>query len=94
VELIEGHLTPDHIHMCLSLPPKYSIAFVMGFLMGKSAVVIHRSVLGKKRVSGLHFWARGYCVSTVGLGQEAIHNYIREQGKSEKEQLELEFDDE
>ena len=57
VELLEGHLMPDHIHMCLSVPPKYSIAFVIGFLKGKSAVLIHRTVLGKKRVSGLHFWA-------------------------------------
>jgi putative transposase len=93
VELIEGHLMPDHIHMCLSVPPKYSIAFVIGFLKGKSAVLIHRTVLGKKRVSGLHFWARGYCVSTVGLDEETIRNYIREQEKSEKKQLELEFDD-
>ena len=54
VELIEGHLMPDHIHMCLSVPPKYSIAFVIGFLKGKSAVLIHRTVLGKKRVSEYH----------------------------------------
>jgi putative transposase len=94
VELIEGHLMPDHIHMCLSVPPKYSIAFVIGFLKGKSAVLIHRKVLGKKRVSGLHFWARGYCVSTVGLDEETIRNYIREQEKREKQQMELEFDDE
>jgi len=69
VELIEGHLMPDHIHMCLGVPPKYSIAFVIGFLKGKSAVLIHRKILGQKRVSGLHFWARGYCVSTVGLDE-------------------------
>jgi putative transposase len=93
VGLVEGHLMPDHIHMCLSLPPKYSIAFVIGFLKGKSAVLIHRTILGKKRVSGLHFWARGYCVSTVGLDEESIRNYIREQEKSKKRQLELEFDD-
>ena len=60
---------PDHIHMCLSVPPKYSIAFVIGFLKGKSAVLIHRTVLDQKRVSGLHFWARGYCVSTAGLDE-------------------------
>ena len=71
---------------------EYSIAFVIGFLKGKSAVLIHRTVLGKKRVSGLHFWARGYCVSTVGLDEETIRNYIREQEKSEKKQLDLEFD--
>ena len=94
VELLEGYLMADHIHMCLSVPPKYSIAFVIGFLKGKSAVLIHRKVLRKKRVSGQHFWARGYSVSTVGLDEETIRNYIREQEKSEQEQLELELDDE
>jgi putative transposase len=93
VELIEGHLLPDHIHMCLSVPPKYSIAFVIGFLKGKSAVLIHRTVLDQKRVSGLHFWARGYCVSTVGLDEETIRKYIRDQEKNEKKQMELEFND-
>ena len=94
VELLEGHLMPYHVHMCLSVRPKYSIAFVIGFLKGKSAVLIHRTVLKQKRVSGLHFWARGYCVSTVGLDEETIRNYIREQASNEKQQLDLEFDDE
>ena len=94
VELLEGYLMPDHVHMCLSVPPKYSIAFVIGFLKGKTAVLIHRTVLKQRRVSGLHFWARGYCVSTVGLDEETIRNYIREQESNEKEQLDLEFDDE
>jgi putative transposase len=67
---------------------------VIGFLKGKSVVLIHRTVLGKKRVSGLHFRAKGYCVSTVGLDEETIRNYIREQEKSEKRQMDLEFDDE
>ena len=93
VELLEGHLMPDHVHMCLSVAPKYSIAFVIGFLKGKSAVLIHRTVLKKKRVSGLHFWARGYCVSNVGLDEETIRNYIRPQERIEKEQLDLEFDE-
>ena len=93
VELLEGHLVSDHVHMCLSVPPKYSIAFVVGFLKGKSAVLIHRTVLKKKRVTGLHFWARGYCVSTVGLDEETIRNYIREQEKVEEEQLDLDFDE-
>jgi len=83
----------DHIHICLSVPPKYSIAFVIGFLKGKSAVLIHRTVLRQKRVSGLHFWARGYCVSTVGLDEETIRKYIREQEQNEKSQLDLEFDE-
>jgi putative transposase len=94
VELLQGHLMPDHIQMCISVPPKYSIAFVIGFLKGKSAVLIHRTVLNKKRVSGLHFWARGYFVSTVGLDEDTVRKYIREQEKSEQEQLDLDFDDE
>ncbi len=92
IELLEGHLMPDHIHMCLSVPPKFSIAFVIGFLKGKSAVRIHRELLKNKRVTGLHFWSRGYCVSTVGLDEEAIRKYIRNQEKLDKRQMELELD--
>ena len=79
IELVEGHLMPDHIHMCVSIPPKHSVAFAIGFIKGKSAVRIHRQILGKKKVTGLHFWSRGYCVSTVGLNEETIRKYIREQ---------------
>ena len=92
VELLEGNLRPDHVHMCLSVPPKFSIAFVIGFLKGKSAVRIHRGILQAKRVTGLHFWARGYCVSTVGLDESTIRKYIREQEELEKRQLELDFE--
>ncbi len=92
VELIEGHLMPDHIHMCLSVLPKFSIAFVIGFLKGKSAVRIHRNLMGNRRVTGLHFWSRGYCVSTVGLDEDAIRKYIREQEKLEKRQMEFDFE--
>jgi len=73
VNLVEGHLMPDHVHMCLRVPPKHSIAFVIGFLKGKSAVRIHRRA-GNKRVTGLHFWAKGYCVSTVGLDEATVAN--------------------
>ena len=92
IELVEGHLMPDHIHMCVSIPPKHSVAFAMGFIKGKSAVRIHRQILGNKKVTGLHFWSRGYCVSTVGLDEETIRKYIREQEALEKRQGELEFD--
>ena len=92
VDLLEGHLIPDHIHMCLSVPPKFSIAFVIGFLKGKSAVRIHRNLLKKKRTAGLHFWSRGCCVSTVGLDEETIRKYNREQEKSEKDQMEFDFE--
>lgn len=92
IELVEGHLMPDHIHMCVSILPKHSVAFAIGFIKGKSAVRIHRQILGNKKVTGLHFWSRGYCVSTVGLNEETIRKYIREQEALEKRQGELEFD--
>ena len=91
IEMVEGHLMPDHIHMCLSVPPKYSIAFAIGFIKGKSAVRIHRQVLRNKRVTGLHFWSRGYCVSTVGLDEATIRKYIQDQDKLEKQQMEIDF---
>lgn len=91
IELLEGHLMPDHIHMCLSIPPKYSVAFAIGFIKGKSAVRIHREILNNPRVTGHHFWARGYCVSTVGLNEETIRKYIKEQENLEKRQEELKF---
>lgn len=93
VELMEGHLMSDHIHMCLSVPPKYSIAFVIGFLKGKSAVRIHREILKHRRVTGMHFWSRGYCVSTIGLDEGMIRKYIREQETAEKKQLDLDLKD-
>ena len=92
VELLEGHLLSDHIHMCLSVPPKLSIAFTIGFLKGKSAVRIHREILNKRRITGLHFWARGYCVSTVGLDEKVVRKYIREQEAIDKRQMELELE--
>jgi len=91
VELLEGHLMADHVDMCLQIPPKFSVAFVIGFLKGKSAVRIHRTVLDRKRVTGLHFWARGYCVSTVGLDEKTIRKYIREQQELEMRQQELDL---
>ena len=78
--MVEGHALPDHVHLCLSIPPKYSVANTIGFLKGKSAVRIHREFLGKNRnFTGYHFWTRGYCVSTVGLDEQTIRDYIRDQ---------------
>ncbi len=91
VELLEGHLMPDHVHMCLSVPPKYSVAHVIGFLKGKSAVRIHRELLHERRMTGLHFWATGYSVSTVGLDEGRIRQYIRDQEKLESGQGELDL---
>ncbi len=90
VELVEGHALADHVHLCLSIPPKYSVANTIGFLKGKSAIRIHREYLGKQRgFTGYHFWARGYCVSTIGLDEETIRQYIRKQEEEEKRQEEL-----
>lgn len=86
VELVEGKAMPDHIHMLLSVPPKYSIAMTMGYLKGKSAIRIHREVLRTKgTLFGRAFWARGYCVSTVGLNAEQIRQYIRDQEKLQRD---------
>ena len=92
VEMLEGHAMPDHIHICLSIQPKYSVAFVLGFLKGKSAVRIHRELLHERRMSGLSFWASGYCVSTVGLDETRVRQYIREQEELENRQGELDFE--
>ena len=93
IELIEGHAMPDHVHMCLAIPPKYSVAYTIGFLKGKSAIRIHRQYEKDRRVWGKHFWAAGYCVSTVGRMDEAeVRRYIVEQEKMESGQNALDFD--
>lgn len=79
VELVEGHAMADHVHMCLSIPPKFSVSHTIGFLKGKSAVRIHRELLRERRMTGLHFWATGYSVSTVGLDEARVRKYIRKQ---------------
>ena len=91
VELVEGNLRPDHVHMCLSVPPKFSVAFVIGFLKGKSAVRIHRQLLHERRMVGLSFWARGYCVSTVGLDESQIRQYIKDQDRLDSGQGDLDL---
>ena len=82
-----GKAMPDHIHMLLSVPPRYSIAMTIGYLKGKSATRIHRELLHTKgTLFGRSFWARGYCVSTVGLDEDQIRRYIREQEKLQRDQ--------
>ena len=79
-QIIEGHVMPDHVHMCIAIPPKVAVAQVIGFLKGKSAIAIARQFGGKERnFTGEHFWARGYAVSTVGFELEQIRAYIRKQ---------------
>jgi len=82
--VLEGHLQPDHVHMLISIPPKYSVAQVVGYMKGKSAIHIARAYLGqRKNYSGMHFWARGYFVSTVGADEEVVRLYIKEQEKED-----------
>ena len=91
-QIVEGHLMSDHIHMCISIPPKYSVSNVVGYIKGKSAIGIARHFLGKSRnFSGENFWVRGYFVSTVGLDEAMVRAYIREQEKEDEryEQLKL-----
>ena len=80
VEIIEGHLMPDHVHILVSIPPKYSVSQFMGYLKGKSSLMIfdkHANL--KYKFGNRHFWAEGYYVSTVGLNEATIAKYIREQ---------------
>ena len=92
IELIEGHAMPDHVHLLLSIPPKFSIANTVGYVKGKSAIRIHRQFLSReRRFTGFHFWARGYCVSTVVLDEQKIRAYIRDQEEEEKRQEQLPF---
>ena len=91
-KVLEGHLQPDHIHMLISIPPKYAVSQVVGYMKGKSAIHIARTYLGqKKNYNGMHFWARGYFVSTVGTDEEVVRAYIRDQEKEDDrlEQLTL-----
>src|SRR2546422_607868 len=84
-EIGEGHLMVDHVHMLVSIPPKYSVSQVMGYMKGKSAIHIARTYGGKRRnFVGQHFWARGYWVSTVGHNEAAVRLYIREQEKEDQ----------
>ena len=78
-QILEGHLMPDHVHMCITIPPKHPVASVIGFLKGKSAIAIARLGGKERNFSGEHFWARGYAVSTVGFELEQVRRYIREQ---------------
>ena len=89
-EILEGHMVQDHVHMLIRIPPKYSVAEVVGYLKGTSAIAVARQCGGRKRnVNGETFWARGYAVSTVGCEEEQIRRSIRNQ-----EQLDAQARDE
>ena len=89
--IVEGHLMLDHVHMCISIPPKYSVSHVVGFIKGKSAIAIARQLDRRRNFTGENFWARGYFVSTVGLDEEVVRSYIRDQEKEDEryDQLKL-----
>jgi len=90
--IVEGHLMPDHVHMCISIPPKYSVSNVVGYIKGKSAIAIARRFGGRTRnFTGEVFLARGYYVSTVGLDEDMVRAYIRRQEEEDAryEQMKL-----
>jgi putative transposase len=77
-QILEGRLMPDHLHMCVAIPPKHPVASVIEFLKGKSAMAVARRCRKELNFTGEHFWARGYAVSTVGFELEQVRAYIRE----------------
>jgi putative transposase len=79
IEIVEGTIKIDHVHMMLRIPPKHSVASIVGFLKGKSAILLHNRFAKKKSIFQKEFWARGYFVRTTGLDQEMVREYIRKQ---------------
>lgn len=91
-QIISGHIAKDHIHMCISIPPKYAVSETIGYLKGKSAIAVARQFGGKQRnFSGENLWARGYAVSTVGFELETIKKYIADQEKTDNDRDEGKF---
>jgi putative transposase len=89
-EIEEGHLLADHVHILISIPPKYAVSQVVGYIKGKSAIWVARNYGGRKRnFSGQHFWARGYYVSTVGRDEGTIREYIQRQEAEDQRQDQL-----
>jgi putative transposase len=80
----EGHLMPDHVHMLISIPPKYSVAHIVGFLKGKTALYVANKHARKRKYKGYHFWARGYFVSTTRYNEQVVRRYIQNQEKADK----------
>ena len=91
-EIVSGHMAGEHVHMCISIPPKYAVSEVIGYLKGKSAIAVARQFGGRQRnFSGENLWARGYAVSTVGFELAKVKEYIAHQEKVESEQEEGRF---
>ena len=92
-KIVEGHLMSDHVHMCISIPPKYAVSNVMGYIKGKSAIAIARRYGGRvKNFTGEVFWARGYFVSTVGLDEGIVRAYIRNQEHEDERYDQMKLD--
>ena len=84
-EILEGKLMIDHVHMLIAIPPKYAVSQVVGYIKGKSAIHIARNYGGRQRnFTGEHFWARGYYVSTVGIDEVIIRQYIHQQDAEDR----------
>jgi len=91
-KILEGHMMADHIHVLIQIPPKYSVAQVVGYIKGKSAIQIARLKDGRARnFTGQHFWARGYFVSTVGLDETVIREYIKNQEQEDRRQEQIDL---
>ena len=82
-QIVEGHLMPDHVHMCIAISPKHPVASVIGFLKGKSAIAAARLSGKERNFTGEHLWARGYAGSTVGFELEQVRRYIRDQEEAD-----------
>ena len=81
----EGHLLEDHVHILISIPPKLAVSSVVGFIKGKSAIYIARNFSGRRRnFTGENFWARGFYVTTVGLDEDSVREYIKHQEKEDQ----------
>ena len=88
----EGHLMPDHVHIFISIPPKYAVSKVVGYIKGKSAIMIARRFFGRQRnYTGEKFWAKGYFATTVGLDEQIDRNYIQHQETEDKRESQLEL---
>ncbi len=86
IEVVQGTLKIDHVHMMLRIPPKHSVASIIGFLKGKSAILLHNRFAKKKSIFQKEFWARGYFVRTTGLDQQMVEDYIRKQIEDDQDQ--------
>jgi putative transposase len=85
LEIVQGGMCPDHVHLCLKIPPKYSVSNIMGYLKGKSAMELALRIPEQRRnrEKEKSFWARGYYVNTVGINEAAIKKYIKQQQKAD-----------